>query len=119
MLVAYLRGLLKPTLPNALTSQVREELILQAVATDIGKELDMHETLMYAALANKPSKGLIGNLQMALEGIHEKAEHNREKTRKRDEERADLITLYKLLHKKGILDKLNKDKECKPLVIRH
>ena len=52
MLVAYLRGLLKPDYPNGVNSLIREELILQ----EISKEQSA-ESLKFQALVSSAQSG--------------------------------------------------------------
>ena len=84
MLVAYLRGLLKPNYPNGTRSIIRENTVLQALS----RELDSQEVLArianessYAALmapaqANKLLKHHDKMLSLAFEGYRHKINKN-------------------------------------------
>lgn len=82
MLVAYLRGLLKPDYPNGIRSIIRENFILQALARELdAKELMArlrHEESYVALLnhesANKLLKHQDKMLSLAFENFRHKVE---------------------------------------------
>jgi hypothetical protein len=110
MLVAYLRGLLKPDYPQGTRSIIRENFILQALA----RELDAKEMLAriehegtFVALithdnANKLLKHQDKMLSLAFDNFRHKAEKRSTKTI--NMEAIDkLISTYAALKKQGMV----------------
>jgi orotidine-5'-phosphate decarboxylase len=122
MLVAYLRGLLKPTLPNRLQSSVRETLILKA----LGKEMDadiLSKTMnLEASLVKQPDRNFQQTIQRQLLQYAQLRELRSDKQANADiyqNAREKFVQMYKLLQYKGILKKVEETQECKQVIIRH
>jgi hypothetical protein len=73
MLVAYLRGLLKPTYENGLRSIIREDIILQAVAAEKEAEWEKVKINFESSLLNKVDPSRVRQLMSSLNNAIRKA----------------------------------------------
>lgn len=115
MLVAYLRGLLKPDYPQGVRSIIRENFILQALA----RELDANElitrmqhegtfiSLLTHDNANKLLKQQDKMLSLAFDNFRHKAAHTNNKSVNM-QAIDNLVAVYASLKKQGLVgDKLD------------
>jgi hypothetical protein len=122
MLRAYLRGLLKPKLKNKTTSRIREEMLFYAMdMEDMASQAASDLQVLVAASAphynpqKVPEK--IRSLQDSLARLHrysgfDMSDPKKEKLSGFD----DMVAMYNLLDKKGLLEKLGMDEKLKKMI---
>ena len=111
MLLAYLRGLLRPKYDQGLRSILRENVLLEALSTQLDVDFVTTQTLAHAsyaaALQPEGAKELITKQRSALQNLRYLAEFD-DRVKSIVEsmssgEHADLITLYNALEEAGLV----------------
>lgn len=117
MLVAYLRGLLKPDYPQGIRSIIRENFVLQALA----RELDANElmarvahegtfvTLLTHDNANKLLKQQDKMLSLAFDNFRHKSQKRSDSKSINMEAIDKLIATYAALKKQGLVGNKEED----------
>lgn len=109
MMVAYLRGLLKPDYPNGIRSVIRENLVLQALdreleAQEVVTRISMESnyvSIMRAEQANKLLKHHDKMLSLAFENYKHKISKRKTKHNVDLDSVERLIEAYKILQKQN------------------
>jgi hypothetical protein len=110
MLVAYLRGLLKPDYPQGVRSMLRENFILQALSRELdAKEMIArveHEGTFVALISHDNANKLLKHQDTMLSLAFDNYRHRSEKRRNKaiNMEAIDkLISTYAALKKQGLV----------------
>lgn len=110
MLVAYLRGLLKPDYPNGLRSVIRENVVVEALSRELGADQLIDSISIQASFAPllqpKNANALLKQQFELLSLAHSRYEHNTKKTitAKADVSGIErMVEVYKQLEKQGIV----------------
>lgn len=110
MLVAYLRGLLKPDYPQGIRSVIRENFILQALARELdAEELLMrvkHEGSFISILTHENANKLLKHQEKMLSLAFDNLKHkNKKNTNGNVDIKAidDLLAAYAALKKQGLV----------------
>jgi len=111
MLLAYLRGHLKPKYDQGPRSVLRENIILEAISTELDVDCIKLQTSVHSAYASmlepKAAKELINKQQVTLQNLRYLAEFDDRISTMVDSvltgEHSDLIALYEALEEAGLV----------------
>jgi hypothetical protein len=111
MLLAYLRGLLKPRYDQGMRSVLRESLVLEALSMELDADFIGLQTQIQAAygplLQPKAAKELIHKQQVTLQNLRYLVEFDDRITKMTAAistgEQGDLVALYKALEDAGLV----------------
>jgi len=111
MLLAYLRGHLKPKYDQGTRSLLRENIILEAISTELDVQSVQLQTSIHAAYAPllqpDAAKELINKQQVTVQNLRYLAEFDDRMSNMMDSvmtgEHADLLALYTALEEAGLV----------------
>lgn len=111
MLLAYLRGLLKPHYDQGIRSILRESLVLEALSMELDAEYVAFQTQVHAAYAPllqpKAAKELMNKQQITMQNLRYLAEFDDRITTMTETisatEQSDLVALYRALEDAGLV----------------